>query len=135
MPEHLQGCLLKQLPLRGQVKVKVIKECLQAHTFSWLHNDTLQHNYDSTMYNISRGLENVIIYNSIKYKQCVEKRYVTLDYTYETFFANSHKINYSCPFVPKSEKLCGNCYTRLNIFALFNANARADLMGAYNQSA
>ena len=35
----------KQLPLGGQVKVKAIKEYLQAHTFSWLHNDTLQYNY------------------------------------------------------------------------------------------
>ena len=35
----------KQLPLGGQVKVKVIKEYLQAHTFSWLYNDTLQYNY------------------------------------------------------------------------------------------
>ena len=37
----------KQLPLRGQVKVRAIKEYLQAHTFSWLHNDTLQYNYRS----------------------------------------------------------------------------------------
>ena len=34
----------KQLPLGGQVKVKVIKEYLQAHTFSWLPNNTLQYN-------------------------------------------------------------------------------------------
>ena len=53
----------KQLPLRGQVQVKVIKEYLQGHTFSWLCNNTLQYNYWTVCLLISRDYIESIIYN------------------------------------------------------------------------
>ena len=46
--------------------MRAIKEYLQAHTFSWLHNDTLQYNYRSgkqcEVYIYYRG-RNIMIYN------------------------------------------------------------------------
>ena len=57
--EHNRGCGLSPVCLST-------KEYLQAHTFSWLHNDTLQYNYSSgkqcEVYIYYRG-RNTMIYN------------------------------------------------------------------------